>query len=238
MTWTNFLLAGDAETEVEAATVLTLAGDLVVTGAGKSITAINYEATAATELTIASGSVTRTQFFHRIDTEADAASDDLDQIVGGQAAMMLLIRPENDARTVVVKHNVPGAADADNILLSNGSDYTMDNISDMLLLMYDATIGAGSWVEVARGSGGVASLTSTTPEPTDGTAGAAGNDGDAARADHIHALGPLVADLDFNSNNALSFVLENSSAAPDSGSEQPGQLYYDTDDDRPKIWVA
>jgi hypothetical protein len=44
---------------------------------------LNYA--AATELTIATGAITVTQSQHTVDTEADAASDDLDTISGGTA---------------------------------------------------------------------------------------------------------------------------------------------------------
>ena len=57
-----------------------------------------------TELTIALGVITVTQGYHRVDTEADGASDDLDTINGGAEGDMLIIFPENTARTVVAKH--------------------------------------------------------------------------------------------------------------------------------------
>jgi hypothetical protein len=114
----------------------------------------------------------------------------------------------------------------------------MDDISDMLLLVYDVSLDTnGAWVEIARGSGGVATLTSSTPEAVDGSAGAVGVAGDAARADHVHALGPLVANLDFDQNEAVSLILENSTG-PDAASEAEGQIYYDTAANRPKVWVV
>lgn len=57
---------------------------------------------AASELTIASGAITRTQLYHRVDTEADASSDNLDTISGGVEGQHLYLRPENTARTVVL----------------------------------------------------------------------------------------------------------------------------------------
>lgn len=53
-------------------------------------------------------------------------------------------------------------------------------------------------------SGGLTPLSNVTPEAADGTAGAAGSALVAARGDHVHALGPAVADLDMNSNDILA----------------------------------
>lgn len=74
--------------------------------------------------------------------------------------------------------------------------------------------------------------------PVDGTAEAVGTANSVARGDHRHGLGPLAADLDFNQNNALSFVLENAATAPDAAAEVEGQMYYDTDDDHPYVWTS
>ena len=59
---------------------------------------------AQTELTIAAGSVTPTAAAHTIDTEGDAASDDLTHLVydNHPEGRLLLIRAEDAARTVVV----------------------------------------------------------------------------------------------------------------------------------------
>jgi hypothetical protein len=97
---------------------------------------------AATELTIATGIITVTQSVHKIDTEADAASDDLVTINGGSNEQLLLIRAEHADRTVVVK-------ETGNILLG-GADVTLDNTNKYLLLIYDS--GLSKWV-IAGGSG-------------------------------------------------------------------------------------
>lgn len=110
---------------------------------------------ASTELTIASGSVARTRLYHRIDTAGDAASDDLAQVTGGLNGMLLLLRPESDARTVVVKHNDTVEGTAGNRFFLNGnSDATLDDLDDTLLVVYDSAgdSGNGAWFEVSRGS--------------------------------------------------------------------------------------
>ena len=99
---------------------------------------------AATELTISTGAVTATQSTHRIDTEGDAGSDDLDTINGGSAGMVLLIRAENAARTVVVKHGTGN-------LELGSNDITLDDTDQYVLLYYDGTLS--KWVMV--GGGGV-----------------------------------------------------------------------------------
>ncbi|KKM26335.1 hypothetical protein LCGC14_1585840, partial [marine sediment metagenome] len=66
----------------------------------------NMRGGASSELTIASGAVTKTDDHHSIDTEADAANDDLDTINGGEAGDILMLLPANDARTVRIRSGV------------------------------------------------------------------------------------------------------------------------------------
>ncbi len=61
--------------------------------------------TDPTELTIASGAVTKTQGYHTIDTQSDASSDDLDTISGGGVGDILFLSAANDAREVVITRN-------------------------------------------------------------------------------------------------------------------------------------
>jgi hypothetical protein len=82
------------------------------------------------ELTIASGVITVTGSYHSIDTESDAASDDLDTISGGSDGDVLFAVAANDARTVVLKHGTG------NIVTHNGSDYSLDTINKLALLFY------------------------------------------------------------------------------------------------------
>ena len=62
--------------------------------------------TDGTELTIASGAVTATQGHHSIDTEADAATDDLDTINGLDSNDLIFIFAANGARTVRIRNGV------------------------------------------------------------------------------------------------------------------------------------
>lgn len=125
------------------ATLLDVNGDVTVKG---------LLFAANTELTIASGAVTATQGSHTIDTEADAASDDLDTINGGSANEILFIRADNTARTVVV-------TTAGNIVTPTGSSISLDETYKMLMVKYDA--GLSKWIVLYHTSGGVGSYYQT-----------------------------------------------------------------------------
>lgn len=100
---------------------------------------------ASTELTISAGAITKTQTYHRIDTEADAATDNLDTISGGTSGDELYIRAENTARTVVVTNS-------GNIYTGTGSDISLDSNEKILHFFYDGALS--KWV-VVGGAGGV-----------------------------------------------------------------------------------
>lgn len=119
-----------------------MTGDLNLGGNDiNSIASVNLDQlvfSASTELTIASGAVTAgVKTFYRIDTESDAASDDLDTINGGAAGEMLIIRAENTGRTVVV-------TTAGNIVTPNAASIALDETYKMLWLIYDG--GLSKWV--------------------------------------------------------------------------------------------
>lgn len=83
------------------------------------------------ELTISGGSITVTGAKHSVDTESDAASDDLDTINGGASGQILFLTANNTARTVVIKHNVG------NIVTPSGLDIALDDTNISVLLQYD-----------------------------------------------------------------------------------------------------
>ena len=95
----------------------------------------------ATELTIASGVITVTQNYHKIDTESAAASDDLDTITAGTnvaAGHVLHLRVESAARTVVLK---TGTGGSDNLDIGD-SDITLDESFKTFSLVLDSD---GNW---------------------------------------------------------------------------------------------
>ena len=101
--------------------------------------------TDATELTIASGAITVTQSYHTIDTESDAATDDLDTItVAGGEGDVLVIRPESSSRTVVIKHGTG------NVQCVGNDDITLDDDHDFALLIRK---DASNWMAFTGGGG-------------------------------------------------------------------------------------
>lgn len=99
--------------------------------------------TDSTELTIASGAITVTQSYHTIDTESDAATDDLDTItVAGGEGDVLVIRPESSSRTVVIKHGTG------NVQCVGNDDITLDDDHDFALLIRK---DASNWMAFTGG---------------------------------------------------------------------------------------
>lgn len=96
---------------------------------------------AATEVTIASGAITASKGYLKVDTEADAAADDLDTITPGThvgEGSIVILRAENVARVVTVK-------DGTGNLLLRG-DYLLNATDRTITLIYDGT----NWRELAR----------------------------------------------------------------------------------------
>lgn len=95
---------------------------------------------AATTLTISGGVIARTQGYHEVDTTGgSAATDDLDTIGGVPLeGDMLIIRPANDARTIVVKHQTG------NIWLTGKADISLDDVADHLMMIYNGS----DWCEL------------------------------------------------------------------------------------------
>lgn len=112
--------------------------DSIKTAGGISVAGkVNLSTDA--ELTIASGAITITKSFHRVDTEGDSASDNLTTINGGAEGDILILRAEDSARTVVVKDG------GGNLLLSG--DFSLDNVQDTITLI---NIDGTNWGEISR----------------------------------------------------------------------------------------
>jgi hypothetical protein len=125
-------------------------GEILIYGTGiaaLTITSSNkfdkQMASGTLERTIASGAITIFAPVHRVDTEGNAASDDLTTINGGYApGQMLTLQAADSARTVVCKDGTG------NMLLSG--DFSLDNSQDSITLLYNGT----SWVEISRSDNG------------------------------------------------------------------------------------
>lgn len=133
----------------------------------KHATADGYlQLTDSTELTIASGAVTATANFYRVDTESNASTDDLDTITAGTGVAdghILILRAENAARTIIITHNTG------NIMCRNGQNIVLDDSEDWALLIYDGNLTkwlamVGPQSLIYRRQGG-----SSTDWPTSGT---------------------------------------------------------------------
>jgi hypothetical protein len=95
-----------------------------------------------------------------------------------------------------------------------------------------------AWEKIAF-YGEVAILSDADPEPVDGTGAAEGTGLLASREDHVHGLGPLVANLDFAQHEANGLVLQAQAAAPDPATEVEAELYFDTTagDKHAYVWI-
>jgi hypothetical protein len=108
------------------------------TGGGNGITQTKLK--APTTLTIASDTVTRTQEWHRVDTEAAGAFDDLKTISGGVDGYLIIIQIVSNGRVVTVKHNTG------NIYLQDGVDRVLNDTNQNLRLMYSNLLT--KWIEI------------------------------------------------------------------------------------------
>jgi hypothetical protein len=121
---------------------------------GNSISAggfLNFK--PATTLTISSGSVTPTQNYHRVDTEAAAASDNLDTITALSEGWILFLTSVADARDVTLRSGVG------NILCAGGKDITLGTAADLAILIYDDV--ADKWLASATTAGALTNVANT-----------------------------------------------------------------------------
>ena len=96
--------------------------------------------------TIASGVITLESVDNpiimlQIDTEGAAATDDLDTISGGRFGQVLVLKPADGSRTVVVKDGTGN--------LNTAGDHSMDNSQDTITLMRTSESN-DVWREIAR----------------------------------------------------------------------------------------
>ena len=141
-------LADVLKTFVEAvdAAVLAAFAKTINTDANEANQMAGSLAFADSELTIASGAITPTRTYHTVDTESDAASDDLDTMATGSVSdgAIVILTPNNTARTVVVKHEA--TAGAGDFHLQNGKDATLDS-TDLSLVVQRR---GADWCEISR----------------------------------------------------------------------------------------
>lgn len=90
------------------------------------------------EITVTEGAILSR--FYTVDTEAAAATDDLDVVNGGEAGDRLTIQAASSDRTVVIKNNG---------VLKTRSDFSLNNVADKIALI---CISSGVWHQEARSS--------------------------------------------------------------------------------------
>jgi hypothetical protein len=138
------LATGDivAATTTQLRTLLGLSTADTPTFTGVDITGgFTNIATASSELTIASDAVTATRSIHSVDTEADAATDDVSTIAGFSHGRLLILRGENLNRNVILKDGV------DNLNLDGNMHLCAGSTTNNRIFL----VGTGSgWNELGR----------------------------------------------------------------------------------------
>lgn len=107
-----------------------------------TVSTARHVVTGTKEVTISAGVITVDRSFHKVDTEADAATDDLDTILGGETGVRLVLKAAHSARTVVLKDGVGNLALA-------GGDFELDHENDRIEMIYAEN---GVWCELSRAS--------------------------------------------------------------------------------------
>jgi hypothetical protein len=91
------------------------------------------------ELTISSGAVEATKSFHKIDTEADASTDNLDNITGGSDGDILVLTSVSGTRDIVLRHS------NGNLRLTDATNFTLGTSADTIMLVFNGT----NWLQIA-----------------------------------------------------------------------------------------
>ncbi len=81
--------------------------------------------------------------YFTVDTQAAAASDDLDTINGGNEGDLIFLRAASAARTVVLKDGTG------NLKINGGADLSLDNSDDLAVLHFDGTSWKGDVWDVS-----------------------------------------------------------------------------------------
>jgi len=127
-----------ADNSVTNLTLSGASGSELLTAAGSVSVTDFLRIPSKGELTIAAGVITVTGSRHTVDTQGDAASDDLDTINGGTDGDILILRSANNARTVTVKDSTG------NIQLAG--DFSLSSTGDAIVLYFSGS----AWIELTR----------------------------------------------------------------------------------------
>ena len=94
-----------------------------------------------TNLAISTGSITPTKSYHTVSGGSGAGSYDLDTMVGTYDGQIVVIRPNYDDRTIVVKNGTGNI-----VCGKTGGDVTLDDYTDTFMAIYDTTLS--KWLEL------------------------------------------------------------------------------------------
>lgn len=89
-----------------------------------------------TAKTIASGAIVGDASTITVDTEASAASDNLDDITGLNAGDIIYLKIANASRVVVVRNNGGGTG---TIRTPSGTDITLNSVNQIMMLIYNGS---------------------------------------------------------------------------------------------------
>lgn len=103
--------------------------------------------TDSTELTISSGIIAVTQVLHTVDTEADAATDQLDHATGGAVGDYLVLMAADLNRKVFIGHRVTPIANQ--FRLRGQQAVVLSNLNPMVFLFGPHLSGGNVWAEVS-----------------------------------------------------------------------------------------
>lgn len=145
---TGNIIIGDASpTDIIGAT-LNVAGSVVVSdGAGATLAKIASDGMISSiqqTATIASGVITATTSYMLVNTEANAASDDLVRINGYDNGGILFVSPGTTGQTIVIKNNAPMPG---GIYCIGSADVSLTSRAHVALLVYAPNIAR--WIMVA-----------------------------------------------------------------------------------------
>ena len=99
-----------------------------------NVMALDFQASA--EITLNTGAATQTQSVHSVDTQSDSAADDLDTLTPATDKNFLMLKLEDAARIVTIKHGTG------NFTLPGNADIVMA-ANSMYQFMYDGT----NWIK-------------------------------------------------------------------------------------------
>lgn len=108
----------------------------------KSLDILGFIRYPKTSIVIASGAISASRGFIQIDTEAGAATDNLDTINGGENGYILILMIVDPSRAVTVRHGIG------NIKLEGGVNFILNTIYSRVELFYQNGFWNGRGINI------------------------------------------------------------------------------------------